>query len=210
FLPEEFAAIVETAHGLGRRVTVHCTATAAIARAVEARVDSLEHGYFMAPGGANAYDDRLASRLAEAGITVTPTLQVFRDMSLLLPPGPERDFWSRRRETLVENVGRLHRAGVKLTAGSDAGWRLTRFDTYASELDEMSAAGLSPLEVIHAATGAAASVIGREDEFGTLTEGLSADLLLVQGNVAEDIRRIEHVRGVFLRGRAVPLTGDAG
>jgi imidazolonepropionase-like amidohydrolase len=147
----------------------------------------------------------VAGQLAEAGITVTPTLQVFRDMSQILPPGPERDFWGRRRETLVENVGRLHRAGVKLTAGSDAGWRFTRFDTYARELAEMSAAGLSALEVIHAAAGAAASAIGREEEFGTLREGLSADLLLVQGNVAEDIARVEQVRGVYLRGRAVSL-----
>jgi imidazolonepropionase-like amidohydrolase len=209
FLSEEFAAIVETAHGLGRRVTVHCTATAAIARAVDAGVDSLEHGYFMAPGGANVYDDVLADRLASAGISVTPTLQVFRDMATLLPPGPERDFWAGRREQLVENVGRVHRAGVRLTAGSDAGWRLTRFDTYSGELVEMASAGLSALEVIHAATGAASSAIGRADEFGTLRQGLSADLLLVQGNVADDIRRIEDVRGVYLRGRAVPLADTA-
>jgi imidazolonepropionase-like amidohydrolase len=129
-------------------------------------------------------------------------------MATLLPAGPERDFWARRREQLVENVGRLHGAGVKLTAGSDAGWRLTRFDTYARELSEMSSAGLSVLQVIHAATGAAATAIGGSDEFGTLREGLSADLLLVQGNAAEDISRVEHVRGVYLRGRAVPLATD--
>jgi imidazolonepropionase-like amidohydrolase len=130
-------------------------------------------------------------------------------MGTLLPDGPEREFWARRREQLVENVGRLHRAGVRLTAGSDAGWRLTRFDTYWRELDEMSSAGLSALEVIHAATGAAASAMGRAHEFGTLREGLSADFLIVQGNVADDIRRTKHVRGVYLRGQAVPLAADA-
>src|SRR6185312_15630872 len=107
------------------------------------------------PGTIDAYDPALADRLAAASISITPTTQVFRDMAELLPAGPERDMWQRRRETLVDHVARLHRAGVQLTAGSDAGWRLTRFDTYARELEEMGTCGLSPLEIIHAATAAA-------------------------------------------------------
>src|SRR5207302_8946126 len=91
FSVEELVATVETAHGLGRKVTVHCTAAAAIQRASDAGVDSLEHGYFVAPGQFDAYDPALADRLAGAGISVTPTLQVFRDMAELLPAGPERD-----------------------------------------------------------------------------------------------------------------------
>src|SRR5947209_4917298 len=115
FSEPELAAIVETAHGLGRRVTVHCTANAAIARAAAAGVDSLEHGYFFAPGGVPAFDAALADSLASGGISVTPTVQVFRDMAEYLPAGAERDFWARRREVLVDHVGRLYRAGVRLT-----------------------------------------------------------------------------------------------
>jgi imidazolonepropionase-like amidohydrolase len=203
FSAEEFQTIADVAHGLGRRVTVHCTATAAIALAVDAGVDSIEHGYFAAPGSIDAYDAALADRLAAAQISITPTLQVFRDMSEYLDPGPERDLWQRRRETLVEHVGRLHRAGVRLTAGSDAGWRLTRFDTYARELEEMASCGLSPVEVIHAATGAASRAVGRQDEFGTLRAGLSADLVLVDGDAARDIRRLAAVRAVYQAGRPV-------
>src|SRR5579859_2849501 len=81
FSVEELRAIADTAHGLGRRVTVHCTATAAIRRAVEAGVDSIEHGYFVAPNDWDAYDPALADQLAVAGISITPTLQVFRDMA---------------------------------------------------------------------------------------------------------------------------------
>jgi imidazolonepropionase-like amidohydrolase len=204
FSTEELGVIVETAHGLGRRVTVHCTATAAIARAVEAGVDSIEHGYFVAPGAFQAFDERLAERIAQAGISITPTLQVFRDMAEYLPTGPERDGWQRRRETLVANVGRLHRAGVRLTAGSDAGWRLTQFDNYWRELEEMVTCGLSPLEVIHAATGAASQAIGRADDFGSLRPGLAADLLLVDGNPADDIRCLAAVRHVWSEGGQAP------
>ena len=203
FSPEEFQAIADAAHNLGRRVTVHCTATAAIARAVDAGVDSIEHGYFGAPGTIDAYDERLADRVAASGISVTPTMQVFRDMAELFSPGPERDMWQRRRETLVEHVSRLHRAGVRLTGGSDAGWRLTRFDNYWRELEEMAACGLSPVEVIHAATGAASQAVGRQDEFGTLRAGSSADLLLVEGNAASDIHALSAVRAVYLEGSLV-------
>jgi imidazolonepropionase-like amidohydrolase len=204
FSIEEMRATVEAAHGLGRKVTVHCTATAAIERAVAAGVDSIEHGYFVAPGAFQAYDERLAERLAEAGISITPTLQVFRDMAD--SDLPDSDAWRRRRETLLTNVGRLHRAGVVLTAGSDAGWRLTRFDNYWRELEEMNAAGLTPLETIHAATGAASRAIGTEAEFGTLRPGLSADLLIVQGNVAQNIKYLSAVSQVYVEGQQFSFT----
>jgi imidazolonepropionase-like amidohydrolase len=203
FSADEFQAVAETAHGLGRRVTVHCTATAAIARAVAARVDTIEHGYFGAPGTTDAFDEALAERVAASGISITPTMQVFRDMADNLPPGDERDMWEARCDVLVDHVGRLHRAGVRLTAGSDAGWRLTRFDNYSRELEQMAKSGLSPIEVIHAATGAASRAVGRQDEFGTLRPGSSADLLLVDGNAAGDISTLASVRGVYLEGRQV-------
>jgi imidazolonepropionase-like amidohydrolase len=130
-------------------------------------------------------------------------MQVFRDMSEYLPAGTERDFWRRRRDTLVDHVERLHRAGVRLTAGSDAGWRLTGFDTYARELEEMGVCGLAPVEVIHAATGAASQAIGRQDEFGSLRPGATADLLLVEGNAARDLRSLAAVRAVYQAGRLV-------
>jgi imidazolonepropionase-like amidohydrolase len=201
FSVPEIQATVETAHGLGRRVTVHCTAAAAIERALAARVDSLEHGYFGAPGNFQAFEQRLADGLAEARISVTPTLQVFRDMSEFAPAAAEREFWQRRREVLVTNAARLKQAGVRLTAGSDAGWRFTRFDNYWRELEEMHACGMSPIDVIHAATGAAADASGRPDEFGALRPGLSADLLLVEGNAAENIGCLQSVRRVYVEGR---------
>jgi|SRR5579859_2468142 len=201
FSVEELKAVVETAHGLGRRATIHCTATAAMERALAAGFDSIEHGYFGGPDGLGGYDEAVAARLAESRIWISPTTQVFRDMAELLPPGTERDVWQRRRETLVANVSRLRQAGARMSAGSDAGWRLTRFDNYWRELEEMAACGFSALEVIHAATGAASQAIGREAEFGTLQAGLSADLLLVQGNAAQDVRCLAAVEHVYVQGQ---------
>lgn len=201
----EEQAVVDTAHGLGRRVTVHCTVVAAIARAVEAGADSVEHGFFVGPGWAAAYDDALAERIAEQRISITPTLQVIRDTVESLPPGTERDLWQRRREHLLNSGGRLYRAGVRLTAGSDAGWRFTRFDDFWRELEELVNCGLSAVQAIHAATGAASLATGQADEFGTLREGLRADLILVDGNVAHDIRHLANVRAVYQDGREIVL-----
>lgn len=204
FLPDELRSIVETAHGLGRKVTVHCTATAAIANALAAGADSIEHGYFSAPGALLAFDERLAEGLAAAGIPISPTLQVARDMVETLPAGPERDAWSRRREAQFEMVRRLHRAGVRLLVGSDAGWRFTRFDTLWREVDELVGCGLSSVEAIRAATGAASEAIGCADAFGTVRPGLSADLLLVAGDVARDIQCLAKVSAVYFQGRPLP------
>jgi imidazolonepropionase-like amidohydrolase len=207
---EELRAIVGTAHDLGRRVTMHCTAAAAITRAAEAAVDSIEHGYFSTPDALSAYDERTAARLAEQAISITPTLQVAREMVDCLPPGRERDEWRQRRELLGADVGRLHRAGVRITAGSDAGWRFTRFDTYWHELDELVGSGLSALEAIHAATGAASRVLGLENEIGSLRPGLLADMLLVDGDAGRDVRQLANVRAVYQAGVAVsPLPGPS-
>src|SRR5579859_4748567 len=76
FSVEELKAVVETAHGLGRRATIHCTATAAMERALAAGFDSIEHGYFGGPDGLGGYDEAVAARLAESRIWISPTTQV--------------------------------------------------------------------------------------------------------------------------------------
>ena len=205
FLPDELQSIVRTAHGLGRRVTMHCTATAAVANAVAARVDSIEHGYFSVPGALFGFDDAVAEGLAESKIPVTPTLQVTRDMVEMAPSEADRELWRRRRDAQWEMIRRLHRAGVRLLVGSDAGWRYTRFNDLWRELEELVVCGLSPLEAIHGATGGAAAAIGRADEFGTLRPGLSADLLLARGNAANDVGSVANVDAVYLAGQRVTL-----
>jgi imidazolonepropionase-like amidohydrolase len=205
FSVPEVRTIIYTGRSLGRKVTMHCTATAAIANALEAGVDSIEHGYFTAPGNGFAFEKRFAGGLAEAEISVTPTLQVARDMLEVLPPGPERDDWQARRETQHETVRRLRDYGVVLTAGSDAGWRATSFDTLWRELEELVTSGLAPIEAIHAATGRASQLIELQDEIGTLEPGKRADLLLVHGNAAQNVACLANVRAVYQKGKPVDL-----
>lgn len=200
----ELRTIVETAHGLGRRVAMHCIATASIDLAVAAGADLIEHASFFGPDLAPRYDPAVAERLARAAIPVTPTLQVARDLVDLLPEGPERTLWRRRQEEHRAIVARLWGLGVPILAGSDAGWRATAFDTFWKELEELAACGLTPIEVVRAATGAVSAALGDGDRFGAIGPGRVADLLAVDGDLAADVRCLRRVRGVFQGGIAVP------
>ncbi len=206
FSAAELRAIVETAHGLGRPVAAHCTATQSISNAIEAGVDLIEHALFVAPDGISRYDPCVGERLAESGIPVITTMQVARDLVDLGMEVPEHDRWQRMLQSDREIKTRLKELGVRLIAGSDAGWRATSFATFWKELAELVEIGMSPIEAVHAATGAGASVLGLDRQCGTIRPGLVADLVLVSGNLSEDILRLAHVEGVFQAGAPIYLS----
>ncbi len=111
---------------------------------------------------------------------------------------------ARRWDFLMENNRRLHEAGVRFGAGTDAGvtgtwhgWSLLR------ELRLLVHGGLAPLEAITAATGAAAKALHVDDERGTIEFGKLADLLLIDGAPHEQIADIDRVERVFQGGAEV-------
>ena len=203
FSAMELRAIVDAAHGLGRLVAAHCIAIASIENAIEAGVDLIEHASFFGLDLVPHFEPRLAERLAAAGIPITPTLQVARDLVDLLPDGPERDLWRRRQEAQREIVRQLHGLGVPLLAGSDAGWRATAFDSLWKELDELVACGLSPVAAIHAATGAVTQALGYGNSCGTIRAGESADLVAVDGDLATGIEQLRQVAVVIQGGTII-------
>ena len=203
FSAAELRVIVETAHDLGRWVAMHCIATESIDRAVSAGTDLIEHASFYGIDLVPRYDPAIAERLAKAAIPVTPTLQVARDVVDLTDEGPERTLWERRREEHLKIVADLRRLGVPILAGSDAGWRATDFDTFWKELDELVACGMTPVEAVHAATGASSQALGCAQRFGTIRPGQVGDLVIVDGDLAQDISCLRHVRRVFQAGAPV-------
>jgi imidazolonepropionase-like amidohydrolase len=207
FTNAELSAIVESAHDLGRKVAMHCIATESIDRAVAAGADMIEHAMFYGEDLVPRIDEGVAGRLAASGTPVTPTLQVARDLIDAQSPCDDMTLWAERRDKGIEITRRLHDLGVPLLAGSDAGWRATAFDTFWKELDELVTVGLSPVRAIAAATSAPAKVLGQDQVAGAIQAGLRADLLVVEGNVAADIRCLRRVKAVFQHGRQVVPTG---
>jgi imidazolonepropionase-like amidohydrolase len=209
FSRDEAAAIVDEAHRLGFRATLHCTCAEAIDIAVSAGVDEIQHAGFAAgPDGSQRFEGAVADRLAKAGIPVCPTLSVgrfvYRAVAAREHATPQdrelADRFERMAHGTLSNASELRRRGVPFVAGSDAGWRHSPFDALHLEIELMTAAGLAPQEAIAAATGAAARALGLETETGTLGVGLAADLIAVSGRPDQDVRALRAVRMVMRQG----------
>lgn len=108
--------------------------------------------------------------------------------------------WTRLMSRLT---GELHKAGVPLLAGSDAGAPHGVFpgSSLHEELSLLVEAGLSPYEALRTATANPAIYLKAEQEFGTIAEGLRADLVLLKGNPFDDINNTRTRVGVMKRGR---------
>ncbi len=190
---EELVAIVDTAHELGLRVTTHALGVEGIERAVAAGVDTIEHCGWVTRDGSR-FDERIARAIADKGISVSPTMN-----SACLPqdyfcPWDERDH-------VVGNLRAMHRAGIRLVAGTDAGIGLVHFERYADGLSVLADAGMSPREILAVATSVAAEVCRVADRTGRLAAGLSADVVAVDGNPTTDHRALARPVFVMARGR---------
>ena len=115
----------------------------------------------------------------------------------------ETDFQSARKalEIKKEFVGALHDAGAGILLGTDDWMR--GFSVH-EELKNLVDAGLTPFEAISAGTRDAAEFLGASREFGTVTPGKRADLILLEANPLEDVENVARRRGVMVRGRWVP------
>jgi imidazolonepropionase-like amidohydrolase len=208
FRPEEFAALVDESHRLGRRITIHCLNAAAIEIAVDAGADQIEHaGFILDDYGHQQYVPAVGDKLARAGVAVTPTLAVggycvtaMRDLDRTAEQEAFLQRWEMMLETNLGQLAQLHAAGVPVVAGTDAGWRFTPFDGLPEEMALMCRSGMPAMAVIQAATSRAAAVMGREHEFGSVTPGLAADLIAVQGDPLADIRALRDLQLVMQAG----------
>ena len=140
--------------------------------------------------------------IAARGVVVTPTLQLYRDAYDRTTDPAAKAEVARWRDVHREAVGAMFSLGVPILAGSDAGWRATRFDTFSRELEELVECGLNPGQAIEAATSRASRAFG-SDAYGAIERGRVADLLVVDGNVARDIRCLQRVVAVYLAGAKI-------
>jgi imidazolonepropionase-like amidohydrolase len=186
---DEMRAAIDEAHKIGKRASCHCIATESITNAIEAGTDHIEHCSFMAPDTTQQYDEQVAHRVADRGVTVTPTLQVMAE--------------GRMAAGNLVNVRHLHELGVPIVAGNDAGWLRTGFGDFYKELELLVEAGLTSLEAIHAATGGAAKACQLAGITGTVTAGCAADLLAVRGDPLSDLGVLAAPALVIQSGRVV-------
>jgi imidazolonepropionase-like amidohydrolase len=203
---EEMRAGVEEAHKAGRKVAAHAYSVAAISNALEAGVDSIEHGSFV--------DRETAERMRERGTCLVPTMSVYAAMSEKGPELGAPDYVRRKTAEVLEasrEAFRLaHEVGVKIAAGTDCGAPGHPHGTLSRELDLMVEAGATPAQALRYGTSAAADLLGLGDELGTLEPGKRADLLAVAGDPLQDVAALREVRMVVRCGVGVSPGGDGG
>ena len=170
---DELRAAVHEAHRFGRRVGIHSLCADATRYVLAAGADQIEHCNFLADGaGRQAFDPATAEAVARAGTPVTTTLSVGHYIIAAMEhegrrTGTERayvDRWRRTFENNLENFRKMHAAGVRLVAGTDAGWRYTPFDGLATEVALLREVGLTTPQAI-----AAASSVGAEPRWASAT-----------------------------------------
>lgn len=198
FTDEEMRAIVTTAHSLGMHVAAHAHGPRGIEAAARAGVDTIEHGTFA--------DAAALAAMRENGTAFVPTLMAYTGIRERLGTGvytPQVE--DKIRETLSvvgQAARRAHEQGITVVFGTDAG--VFEHGRNAEELAMyVELVGMTPVEVLRSATTDAAEVLGMENEIGRLAPGYSADLIAVQGDPQSDIRVLENVDYVMVRGRTI-------
>src|SRR5271157_1598663 len=197
FTSEEFAAIVDETHREGHKVAAHAMGLEGVHSAVEAGVDSVEHGAYIA-------DDDLKTMVSR-GTWYVPTLYIFIYADELHTaegfPG-----WKGGTEIHAETFRRALKAGVKIAFGTDAGgfeWTVNP----AKEFPLMVQYGMTPAQAVHSATVSAAELLQMQDEIGSIEPGKFADLVAVPGNPLGDVGALEHVDFVMKEGEVYKSKG---
>ena len=198
FTDEEMSAIVTTAHGLGLKVAAHAHGARGIEGAAKAGVDSIEHGTFA---------DAAALKMMKAnGSYMVPTLMAFTGIRERLGKNVYTPTVEAKVRETLKSVGLALKSaremGVPIAFGTDSG--VFEHGRNAQEFAQMvELGGLTPAQAIATATTGAAKLLGIEGEVGKLAVGYSADIIAVTGDPLANVRTLEKVDFVMVRGRVI-------
>ena len=207
--PEFYAAIIDEAHKHGLRVTAHIFDLEDAKGLIRAGIDAFAHGV-----RDRDIDDELVAMFKQRpSLVLTPNLPdrgVKVDLSWLRAGMPAADVdkletanTDKPREQAfyaiqARNLAKLNAAGVRITLGTDG----NRPWGPHEEMLDMVVAGMTPMQVIVAATRNSAEFLRLADT-GTLQAGKSADFIVLDANPLDDITNTRRISAVYLRGAAV-------
>ena len=207
--PAQYAAIIEEAHNRGLRVTAHIVHMDDAKGLMRAGIDAFAHGV----RDRDIDDETLAMFKARPYITLTPNLPdrgAKVDLSWLRPGLPADEFAKLEEANKdnpkaqayhsiqARNLAKLNAAGVRITLGTDGNRPWAPHD----EMQDMVLAGMTPMQVIVAATRNSAGFV-RMTDAGTLEPGMSADFIVLDANPLENITHTRRISSVILRGAPV-------
>ncbi|WP_280271167.1 metal-dependent hydrolase family protein [Nocardia wallacei] len=187
---EELRAIVDEAHRRGLKVAAHTHGADAVKHAVAAGIDCIEHGFLI--------DDETIKLMVEANTWLVPTTRLADAMDVSKADPALQAKAAEMFPKARASVRAAYEAGVRIAVGTDA--PAIPHGRNADELVALVERGLSPADVLRAATVNAADLIDAPDR-GRLAEGLLADVIAVPGDPLRDITVTQDVRFVMKGGK---------
>jgi imidazolonepropionase-like amidohydrolase len=190
FTLDELRAIVDETHRQRHKVASHAMALNGVHNSVEAGVDSIEHGNYIA-------NEDLKTMVAK-GIYYVPTIFVgeYVAQGRAAAGAP---VWIKMIAVHEDTFRRAMKAGVKIAFGTDAGgfdWKVNP----AKEFSSMVKFGMTPAQALKSATSSAAELLGMQDKVGTIEVGKYADIVAVPGDPLADVIVMEKVDFVMKGG----------
>src|SRR5262245_21512133 len=187
---EELQAIVDEAHGWGKKVACHAYNGIGLQRALDGGCDSIEHGLEIS--------DAQIAQMAKQGTWYCPTLApYYYDWEPESTPVGKRD--RKRAEVHGASVQKALKAGVKIVYGTDIGG-IEWTEPMAQEFPYLVQFGLTPMQAIRAATSGAAEMLDEKGELGVVAAGAYADIIAVNGDPLKDVNELANVRFVMKSG----------
>ena len=198
--PEEVVAVIDAAHRFGARVAAHSGSPAATEVAVNAGVDSIEHGYFL--------ERSVLGKMHSRGTWLVPTMVVSQSATRPFFEKIGSPEWYLDR---LDSVGKQHmkalqmaiEEGVNIALGTDQLPSEPNDGTTATarEAQYYVEAGMSPLESLRSATIEPAKMLGAEDKIGSIEVGKYADIVALDADPTKDIKALRGIRFVMKGGR---------
>ena len=193
--PAEMTALVDESHRLRKKVAVHCHGDQAAREAIEAGVDSIEHGSFMKP--------ETLTMMKKKGTFLTPTLMASEWIMSKLdnyPPAlqAKAKAATAARSEMFRNAVKM---GIKISFGTDAA--VFPHGQNAKEFKLMVDLGMSAIDALKSATGNDAELLGIGQKVGTLEKGKLADIIAMPGDPTSDITATERVSFVMKEGKII-------
>lgn len=211
YTQEELDAAVDECHRLGVKCAIHAGTHPGIQMSIDAGFDTIEHGTFLTLAQ--------VKQMAAKGLAWTPTMTAYtvlyeftkEKLKSGVEPGDRigakavRDmaFFEPAYFAYKNNFKSFYDTGVTVLAGSDMVLRDSPPLPINRELALMVECGITPLQAIQTATGNPAKVLGIDQKVGQLKAGLLADMIVVEGNAAQDITTLNRLKEVYQSGQRV-------
>lgn len=207
FTDEELRLLVDEAHAAGLPVTAHAHGTPAVRQALACSVDGIEHCSCVSDRGFGDADDALLAAIADSGVAVCPTLGLNSELMPEPPPAIRQmlERFGTTAERMLQDRGafvvRLYDAGVRIVSGVDSGIQPPKaHGTLPFAVVELADAGVPVTDALATATSEAATACGLE-RTGRLSAGYDADLLVVRGDLSQDVTALHRPESVRRAGQ---------